>query len=223
MRYVYLILMLSLTSIMMAQEAFNPESVIQPPMEFTQKLPVTISVQNQREYENNPAMIAAEKTQIINALNERNFPSTHIIAAIAVLIAIALIRGLPETQKELQDDALAAVRKQKESLEELQKVLINTPKTDETADAFFLRLDSALRKYLDSTYHIGATTSTSQELSKSAESIPGIDPQIRKQLIQVLQKTDQVKFARQNATQKDTEMAASVVKSALGAIKSLGN
>lgn len=188
-----------------SQPYLDLHSVISPPMPLSQALPISISTENQRLFQNNPTLNELERKNAEIALNSRNFPWMAMISAFGVIIAIILIRSSTTAPIHSEDDPEAAERKRRESVDILQKLIVNTPKTNEDANAYMLRLDNALRKFLDSTFHIGASTSTTQELASSTVSLPGIDPLVSKQIIALFQQTDKIKFAQISSTQNDVE------------------
>jgi len=81
-----------------------------------------------------------------------------------------------------------------------------------SSDAYITRLDHAVRSYIESAYHIDASTSTTQEFLDSAAADPALDNDMRARLVQFLQSTDRVKFARYSPSPEDCAKAARAAK-----------
>lgn len=194
---------------------FSMESALLPPLPLSQTLPINISIENQRAFQNNPAAISHAKKITIDALEQRSFPWGFFVSAIALLIAVVLIRSSTGNDEVGQHDTVSYEQLKQESIDQLQKVLVNTPKTNENANAYLLRLDSSLRNYLDTTYRISTASSTALELAKKTQMITSIKPHVRTELTRIFQETDQIKFAKKQATTNDADGAADTVNKLL--------
>lgn len=185
---------------------FNREAAMAPPMSFSKVLPITISAENQREFQHSP-----EGDRITAALQQRVIPWILLVSIVAVIITVILIRALKGAHTHIKDDPLLAERLRHLSLEELQNLVAKQPGKEESPNAYFLRLDGALRKYLDTTYHLDASASTAQELAIKTDALPGINTQVRKQIGKIFLQTDQIKFAHATASQNDLKEAIKAV------------
>lgn len=192
---------------------FQFNHVISGPLPLSQQLPITISEQNQRKYLQNAILESKERLRVMTVLQGTSFPWLSWLSAVVVLFVIVLIWMLPEVEGPSEDDKIAIERVRQAALEELRKLVLMSPDTDETASAFFLRLDNALRDYLDTSYHFGAAALTSQELARKMTS--SFDKELCSGLIGIFQTADNIKFAHRDVSRQDCLKAIQTLKSML--------
>ncbi|MEI8365812.1 MAG: hypothetical protein WCF65_05270 [Parachlamydiaceae bacterium] len=190
--------------------SFEFQNVISLPLPLSRDFPVTISPENDRKYLKNPQFSARNQAEIMSLLQTKSFPLLHIFAAIIVFAVIILIRLTPDVASSIKEDILSAEQVRIQATEKLENLIINSPQPNESASAFFLRLESALREYLDSTYHLGASTSTSQELA--TKSISCVDTNLQLRLVGIIQEAESIKFSRKEISEYECHSAVEVVK-----------
>lgn len=192
----------------------NLAEYIIPPMALSKDIPVTIDLENHREFQYNNAIEASEKTHIQDILTQKDPPWTLFGAAFIVIITIVFIRTSETSPKPLEEDPHALMLTQLKSAQELKGAL-QAMQQNTTAETFFLTIDRPLRKYLDSAYHIGANTSTAQELTKKSTTLTNLDTDLQKKIALIFQQIDQIKYAKKQSTEINKDVASDAISTLL--------
>lgn len=205
------LLVITLSSIHVHEnESIDPIDLIQPPMSLSTNIPVTISIENRLEVQGNTIVEPTENNSIENALKEKNIPWTLIASTITLLIGIIVIRTSEKTKRPAQEDPQIQEMLRKKTLNDLKTALLSSEK-NQSPEAFFINIDTPLRKFLDAAYSINATASTADELSVKSATLKNLDPELRKKVAQIFQQIDLIKFAKKGTSQIDTHDASDTI------------
>ncbi|MEI8124978.1 MAG: hypothetical protein WCG42_04430 [Parachlamydiaceae bacterium] len=204
------ILMIDIT---IPKTPFILQNVISPPMPLSRNFPVDLSERNRRKYIQNPVILNSQKEEMLSYLAGRKFPWLTLLSLFIIVLVIILVRLSPDDDLISKEEALSSEKERALATERLRSLVLATPKAEESASAFFLRLQGGLRNYIDSAYHIGVTTSTFQEIAD--KKIPLFTEDINIPLMEVFREAEDVKFARKEASKKDCDTVLEVINKIL--------
>jgi hypothetical protein len=188
---------------------FQPAILIAPFMELSEQPPVLMSFENKRRFLYNPQMIQDEIAANLSLLKAKNLPWIHVLALLAIAGVILLIRFSPPKTPTVVSNEIDKKKLALKKLNDLIEVGINQK---EPSDTFITSLDHAVRYYVESAYQIEASTSTTPEFLIKAAANPKLDNDMRARLVQFLQSTDRVKYARHSPTLEECNKAARAAK-----------
>lgn len=192
-------------NVFIPQIAFNPQSVIEPPMPLSQELPISLSQENRRRYLKNPLLVDAEIEKNKSFLKHKSFPWLSVIAGVAVLLVIALARLLPSNVIENKIEIATKEKNEAEIKKQLKETIENPPKDTNEAVIYSSNLDFLVRKYLANTYDLPAFSLTVPELLTEINTLKDLPKEIQDGILQILTLADKIKFASYNPTSEDCQ------------------
>jgi hypothetical protein len=189
------------------ESEFNFPSLIAPLMPLSQEMIIEPSSTNRIKYISPSSWIAEESKRNAAILKSKAIPWIYLAAACAVIFAVVLLKLLPPSPKS------AAITREGErnlKLETLNVLANLSAKVEKTPPRiYFDNLEYAVKSYLDGKYQMEATISTTQELVKKMAAIP--DDKARRELTQLFQHADQVKFANHKPSPEECLAASKTI------------
>lgn len=170
------------------------ETFIEPPMELSQELPITLSQSNRLAFISNPKLLNDEAAHNASIFISKTFPFLPLFSAFIVGLTILLIRILSSETQQKKIDPLTKEKKEMEIKQKLEKLLSTDAKA---TDHSIIEIDFLFRSYLENKYGFPAFAYTSQELANKIESLPDISFTEKEEMKKTFKDADIIKFAKE--------------------------
>lgn len=170
-------------------------SMIEPPMQLSEELPITLSQDNRQAFVANSELLEEEAERNVAFMKSKALPWLPLLAALVVSLAILFIRLLPSKGIEEKTDLQIKEKNDLEIKEALKKLFSTVPKDETETRNAILHTDFLLRYYLENHYGFPAFSCTIQELSDKIETLQDLTPEVKKGMYKIFQTADKIKFA----------------------------
>lgn len=200
----------------MPKSALENQNFIQPLMSLKQTIPIEINPQNRRSIFQNPQLQSAEINHNRLLFHRKEFPwAGFAFFILAGLVFLAIKTQPPNPKKAPEPIQTPKIRlKTLTAIDQLAREnLIETKQFDR----FYTNLSSLVRTFIEKRYQVRSSTYTTQEFLEKISKSPILDNKKQIMLIEFLNSSDRVKFAKYDPTKEECEQA---LQNARGFIKS---
>lgn len=194
---------------------FDPkfQGIIYPLLSLTKRFPLSVSLENRLDLLENPALQAQENLRNMELMREKTFPLPPVMGVFVFMILLLIARMQPKKEPNIENlrkkEVISSKRRALHSLELLGKKELSSLNA---IDSYFVILSETVRKYIEESYQIRATTRTTVEFLEQIAKNPAFDENAKEILQRFLISSDKVKFADYVPSKEECESALKMAK-----------
>ncbi len=186
---------------------------VYPLLSLTKRFPITLSSDNRIDFTQNPALQHEENLRNEAILKEKTFPLAQVMGAMLLVILLLIVRMQPKKGPDLERlKKREAISSRKKALKSLRNLKEKGPPPENALGPYFIALSDTVRKYIEESCQIKATTRTTAEFLEAMSKNPSFDETTKELLKDFLSSTDKVKFADYIPTEEEIQSAYRMAK-----------
>jgi len=191
---------------------FHPDRLAAPLMALTQELPVDMSDLNRQNHFYDANTNGIEFAHNLKTIQEREIPWIFPLMIIVVVLAIIIIRTMPQ-RFIITKVVVDAIPPNLKAMQALKILADSNLVSKENYKSYFFQVDNIIRIYIENTYHIKTTSSTTPEFSMQASAI---DSKTKQQFISFFENVDRIKFTNYHPNAQECISALKTAQELIG-------